>query len=359
MLLPLSWIYGLIVRLRNFCFDLELLKEQEFSIPIISVGNITVGGTGKTPHIEYLIRLLRSEFKIAVLSRGYKRKTKGFILADEHSDSGLIGDEPLQIKSKFPEIVVAVDANRRNGIKQLLDSDNNIDLILLDDAFQHRYVKPGFSILLIDFNRPIINDFLLPAGQLREPASSRKRADIILITKSPSDLKAIDRRIIVKDLNLKNLQYLYFTSVIKDKPVPVFKDNPIKNYSDLIFFDPSILLIAGIANPSELRKFAEEISINITEKYFPDHHVFTIKDISDIVSAFNNLPGKEKILITTEKDASRFQNFPDLPEDLKNSMFYIPISVVFLNEDAENFNKQIISYVRDNKRNRFLHSGKN
>lgn len=337
------------VALRNFCFDTGILKEEKFDIPIISVGNITVGGTGKTPHIEYLIRLLEKDYKIAVLSRGYKRKLKGFYLADEFSGSDLIGDEPKQLKTKFPEVVVAVDADRRNGIKQLLASGKKIDVILLDDAYQHRYVKPGLSILLINYNRLITNDFLLPSGRLREPVSSKKRADCIIITKTPPFLNAEAKQKIVNELNLSKLQSIFFTQVNQESTLPVFKENPVKTLAALNFKNPQIILVAGIANPHELKQFAVNISENITELYFPDHHSFTNNDISKIISEFKNRSGEEKILLTTEKDAMRFQNFSDLPVDLKNLMYYIPISVEFQFEGGVIFNQKIADYVKKNK----------
>ena len=190
-LLPLSWIYGGMVRFRNWLFDIGLKKSQSFSIPIISVGNITVGGSGKTPHVEYLIRLLHDKVKIAVLSRGYKRKTSGYVLADKDTTMSEIGDEPFQMHSKFDDIYVAVDAKRVRGIEKLQNEEptKDVDVVLLDDAFQHRYVKPGINILLVDYHRLIIYDKMLPAGRLREPLSGKNRADIVIITKCPKDLK--------------------------------------------------------------------------------------------------------------------------------------------------------------------------
>lgn len=350
-LLPLSLLYGLIVFLRNMCFDLGILKEKKFPIPIISVGNITVGGTGKTPHIEYLIRLLQKDFKIALFSRGYKRKTKGFILADDLSDAEMIGDEPCQIKKKFPNITVAVDANRRNGISKIIGSFKEIDLILLDDAYQHRYVKPGLNILLIDFNRPVSQDFLLPSGQLRETVSAVKRADIVLITKSPENFTPSKQAEFVKSLNIKLLNQAYFTIVSGDKLLPVFEDTNEINIPGLYNSKPPVLLVSGIANPKALKQMIMNISHLITEMHFPDHHFFSKKDISNIKLAFDQMAEKEKILITTEKDAVRFQKFSGLPPELKSRMFYIPIKIEFLNDDAESFNNQIINYVRENKRN--------
>ena len=218
-LLPLSWLYGLGVRLRNFCFDVGLLKSHSFDIPVISVGNITVGGTGKTPHVEYLVSLLRKHASVAVLSRGYKRKSHGFIIADSSATARLIGDEPMQMKKKFGDITVAVDRDRVNGIRRLTDGKTvkDIDVVLLDDAFQHRYVKPGINILLVDYHRLIIYDKLLPAGRLREPLNGKNRADIVIVTKCPKDLKPMEFRVITKAMNLFPYQHLYFTTFLKDE----------------------------------------------------------------------------------------------------------------------------------------------
>jgi tetraacyldisaccharide 4'-kinase len=357
LLLPFTWIYAFIVFCRNKFFDLGLLKEEEFQIPIISVGNITVGGTGKTPQIEYLVQLLKNDFRIATLSRGYKRMTKGFVLADKFSDVDSIGDEPCQIKRKFPEIEVSVDSDRKNGIREILNLEKDIEAVLMDDAFQHRYVKPGLSILLIDYNRPITKDFLLPSGRLREPASGRKRADIIVISKSPENITPSECRAIASELKLLPRQKLYFTKVVRNELMPVFENSIITDISELIASKPSVLLVVGIANPREPKRLVMNISPNITELTFPDHHDFSDKDISGIIQSFENMNGSEKILITTEKDAVRLQKYSDLPQHLKNRMFYIPIKVEFLNNDAENFNKQIIDYVKKNKRNSILHTG--
>lgn len=204
-LTPLSWFYGLGVKLRNLLFDMEIRKSHRFNTPIISIGNITVGGTGKTPHVEYLIRLLQDHMRVAVLSRGYKRKSKGFILADNSTTMNDIGDEPFQMKQKFPKVTVAVDKNRVHGINSLTNNDSkksSIDIVLLDDAFQHRQLKPGVNILLVDYHRLIIYDKLLPAGRLREPMKGKDRADIVIVTKCPKDLKPMEYRVITKAMNL-------------------------------------------------------------------------------------------------------------------------------------------------------------
>ena len=211
---PLSWLYGLGVGFRNMLFEAGILKSQTYATPVISVGNITVGGTGKTPHVEYLIRLLKDKTNLAVLSRGYKRKSRGFLLADNDSTMYDIGDEPFQIKQKFPDITVAVDKKRTRGISRLINGEagKDIDVILLDDAFQHRYVRAGISILLVDYHRLIIYDELLPSGRLREPVGSKDRADIVIVTKCPPDIKPMDYRVITKAMALYPYQQLYFST---------------------------------------------------------------------------------------------------------------------------------------------------
>jgi len=349
----------MVVAIRNLMFDTQILKQKEFNIPVISVGNITAGGTGKTPHVEYLVNLLKNEFKVATLSRGYKRKTKGFISAGYNSTAEELGDEPCQIKGKFPDIEVAVDNKRVNGIQKLLLSEKKIEVIILDDAYQHRFVKPGLSLLLIDYSRPITEDYLLPFGRLREPVSAKRRADIILVTKCPETIKPIDRRIVSKNLELLYFQNLYFTTVLAGDIKSVFPGYSSPGNEKIRETNPAILLISGIANPRDLQKFAQNISANIIELIFPDHHDYNENDIKRILDVFQSVPGKNKIIITTEKDAVRLRKFETLPEEIKENMFFIPIRISFLNNEEENFNKQILNYVRSNKRNSILHKGKN
>jgi tetraacyldisaccharide 4'-kinase len=355
ILFPLSLLYGFIIYIRNRLYDYKILKSNHFNVPLISVGNITVGGTGKTPHIEYLVDFLKSEFKVATLSRGYKRKTKGFILSTSESTDIEIGDEPRQIKQKFPEIDVAVDADRTNGINRLIALKKDLDLILLDDAYQHRKVDTNLSILLIDYSRPIDKDFMLPFGDLRELASEKKRANIIIITKSPKDLKPIDRRIIFNNLKSYPYQIVYFTSFDYGKLKPVYSSsaNNIEN-KDLI--DHDILLVTGIANPKPLREhIIENISKNIQELEYSDHYDFKESDFKKIMHKFDSIESDKKIIITTEKDAMRLQKFSNIANHLKDLVFYIPIQVTFLNDRTDNFNQQIIEYVRKSKKHSFLY----
>jgi len=358
-LYPFSLIYGLVVYFRNLLFDYQLLKSVEFDIPVICIGNITAGGTGKTPHIEYLIKLLKYEFNVACLSRGYKRKTRQYILADHTSTTDEIGDESRQIKKKFPDINVAVDRNRVNGIAQLIKEVKDLDVILLDDAYQHRYVKAGLSILLIDYNRLPEKDHLLPAGMLREPLSAKKRANIILITKCPESMKPIDRRLVVKNIRLFPFQHLFFTYIKDEPPRPVFKSvqKPITR-EEIKSRKPHILMVAGIANPRSFKRFVRNYSPHITELIFPDHYAYTDKDMDLIVSEFNSINSAEKIIFTTEKDAMRLEKFSGMDDYIKDRMYLIPITIGFLNEDTENFNQHILSYVRNNKRNNILHQKK-
>ncbi len=354
ILLPLSLLYGLIIYIRNRLYDYDILRSHQFKIPLISVGNITVGGTGKTPHIEYLIELLRSDFNVATLSRGYKRKTKGFLIATEESTDRDIGDEPRQIKQKFPDITVAVDENRTRGIKQLMQEYKELDVILLDDAYQHRKVTPNVSILLIDYSRPIDKDFMLPLGNLREHEFEKRRANIIIVTKSPDDMQPIDRRMMYNEIKPFPFQHVFFTTFEYGALKLVF--DPEKKKDPSVFQDHDILLVTGIANPKPLEKYvAENISKNIQVLEYSDHYDFKESDFKNIKRKFDSIDSDKKIIITTEKDAMRLQKFSNIANNLKNSFFYLPIRVHFLNNRTDNFNQQIIEYVRKNKTHSFLY----
>ena len=351
-LLPFSWIYGSIVRFRNWLFDMGLKKSKSFSIPIISVGNITVGGSGKTPHVEYLIRLLHDKAKIAVLSRGYKRKSHGYVLAEESTTMPEIGDEPFQMHQKFSDIYVAVDAKRARGIENLQNDEatKDVDIVLLDDAFQHRYVKPGINILLVDYHRLIIYDKMLPAGRLREPLSGKNRADIVIITKCPKDLKPMEFRVLTKAMDLYPFQKLYFTSIDYDTPKGVFEEKQIELDK---LQDYHVLLLTGIASPKQMEHDLKPMTKDITNLSFGDHHSFKGKDINRINDAFESMP-EPRIIITTEKDAVRLRETEGLYEKVKANMYELPIKVSFMLDQQDNFNEKIISYVRKNSRNSIL-----
>ena len=350
-LLPLSWIYGGIVKLRNFLFDVGILHTRSFMMPVISVGNITVGGTGKTPHVEYLIRLLKGHANVAVLSRGYKRKSSGFVLANEHSTAHDIGDEPYQMKQKFPNVTVAVDKSRVHGIETLKENNSDIDVILLDDAFQHRYVKPGINILLVDYHRLIIYDKLLPAGRLREPLNGKNRADIVIVTKCPKTLNPINFRVITKAMGLYPYQDLFFTTMSYDSLQHLYQ-HTTRELSD-ITPDEHLLLIAGIASPQQLINDISAVTPNLTALTFSDHHDFTKKDVQRINDTFAAMPSPKSI-VTTEKDAARIVCTKGLSEEVRQHLYTLPVKIEFMLEQEDNFNEKIIGYVRKNSRNSIL-----
>lgn len=353
-LLPISWLYGTVVNFRNWLFNRNILKQRKFNIPIICVGNITAGGTGKTPHIEYLIRLLSPKFKVAVLSRGYKRKSKGFLIVDTDSKVRLVGDEPLQIKKKFPDVLVVVDKDRVNAIEKIIsiEKEERPDVILLDDGFQHRYVQPSLSIVLADSNRPVFEDKLLPAGLLREPLKGIDRASVVVVTKCNPDMQPIDFRIYTNGLNLYPYQKLYFTSFDYDKLIPVFPEMQI----DAVFMNDlrkkHLFLVTGIASPEPLVRKLEHQTYNLYTMFFSDHHNFTKKDIQSIVDMIDETEDDNKIIVTTEKDSVRFRALSYLPEEIKKIMYYLPVKVTFLNnKDRFKFNKKIVEHVRNYKAN--------
>jgi tetraacyldisaccharide 4'-kinase len=353
---PLSLLYGFIVLVRNILFDLKILKSTEFGIPVISVGNITVGGTGKTPHVEYLVRLLKDEFTIAVLSRGYRRKTRNFMLADPESSSNDIGDEPKQLKNKFPDVHVAADNKRVHGIMTLKKKVKKLTVVLLDDAYQHRYVNPGVSILLIDYTQPVYRDHLLPYGNLRECIYEIRRADIIIVTKSPKTLKPIEKKILIKELKILPYQFLYFTTYDYKNPEPVFAgiSNSLK-YNDIKKSGPAILLVTGIARPQPLAVFLKNYSKSVHEMKYPDHHKWTSNDLNKINERFMAIKSKTKYIFTTEKDAVRLRELAIIPDELKTYMYAVPVEVQFLYGGAKKFNSDIIKYVRKNKKVNKLH----
>lgn len=352
LLFPFSCLYGLITLLRNKFYDLGIFSSQEIEIPTISVGNLCVGGTGKTPHIEYLIRLLKNEFYIATLSRGYGRKTSGFVLADTQSTSSDIGDEPLQFKKKFSALRVAVDGDRIRGIGKLRQEYPSLQCILLDDAFQHRAVKPGLSIVLTDFAKLYTTDHMVPSGSLREFASGAKRADIIVVTKCPDILLPIERKRLIAELKPETHQRVYFSYIRYGDFYPVYSEasNPLsKEY----YFERnySVLLLTGIANTRPLEYFLKGKIKNLSFAKFPDHHAFSKKDLDLIKNKFDNIASANKIILTTEKDAMRLKT-PEYAELLKGMpIFYLPIEIDLHDMDKEDFNEKILHYVRANQKN--------
>jgi tetraacyldisaccharide 4'-kinase len=353
LLWPLSIIYGMVTGIRNFLYNSSVLMSHEFNIPIICVGNITVGGTGKTPHTEYLIDLLKDKFRVAVLSRGYLRKSSGFRIASSGTAVSEIGDEPMQMFLKNPGITVSVDRNRVDGVRKILTEKADTEVIILDDGFQHRRLKPGLSILLSDFSRLMIHDHLLPYGELRESIHNIDRADIIIITKTPASLSPIERRIIVKEVNKAAYQNLYFTSITYKKPRALFEE---ENKKEFILSEGEkekcgIVLVTGIANPQPLSDYLKKFCGETVHLSFPDHHRFSERDIAKIEESFSHIHKTSRAIITTEKDAVRLREFSNIAENIKSSIYYIPVGIDFLNDDKEEFDNLIIEYVRKNKRN--------
>lgn len=345
LLSPLSFLYGIGVRFRNQLFDWKLLSAESYPIPVICIGNLAVGGTGKTPHTEYIIRLLKDDYRIAVLSRGYKRKTSGFILTNEHSTSLEIGDEPYQMKHKFPDILVAVDADRREGISKLLalPKEQRPEVVLLDDAFQHRYVTPSFSIVLTDYHRLFYNDKLLPAGRLREPSNGIRRADMVIVTKCEEEMKPIEYRIIEENMKLLAHQSIHFTHIAYDELKPVFSGQAKPLSCKDIRKEDELLALAGIAAPDGFIKEVRKFSDKVTPLIFPDHHAFEKSDIRRIKSTFDKMTSTNKYILTTEKDAARLLDNPHIPEEWKTRMYYLPITIEFCLD--KNFDDEIIKHI--------------
>lgn len=350
ILTPLSYIYGAVTFVRNKMFDARLLKSQKFDIPVISIGNLAVGGTGKTPHTEYIVERLFRMYNVGVISRGYKRKTKGFVLANDRSTPYDIGDEPYQIYQKYGErINVAVCEKRTKGISELLKINPEINLIILDDAFQHRYVKPSLSILLTEYSSPLFEDRLLPLGRLRESIQAVNRAEIVVVTKCPDDIKPVNFRLFKKNLNLFPYQKLFFSKFSYGSLVPVFSaESTYVPLLEILTAKDTILTITGIANPKPLVRYLKKFNAKAKVMHFSDHHNFTREDVADIENAYDNLNGRYKIILTTEKDAVRLANNPYFPHRLKQHIFYQPIEVEFLQYE-DDFDDTLLKLLTKNK----------
>jgi tetraacyldisaccharide 4'-kinase len=347
---PISLIYWLITHLRNLAYDYGVLKTNKFPVKVICVGNLRMRGTGKTPVVEYITELLlQNNLSVAILSRGYKRKTKGYILAGEQSNSSEIGDEPYQIKRKFGKAQVAVCEKRATGIQNLIDSCNKPDVIILDDAFQHRSVSAGLNILLTEYSKPYYTDFILPSGNLREATSGSKRADIILVTKSPVDISENNIEKIRERINPSISQSLFFTNIEYQKLKPVFNDTEFEEADSA---DYSSLLFSGISNPDPLINFLKLKFKEIISMKFADHYSYTLKDQQKITRQFNNITNTKKIIITTEKDFARIEK-TNIEEYFKKlPLYYIPLKVKFYNHNlSNNFDTKILDYVRKDTRN--------
>jgi len=347
ILYPFSVVYGLVMMVRNRLFDYGFLKSVQFPIPIISVGNLSYGGTGKTPHMEYLIRLLKSRFAVATLSRGYGRKDKGFMLASRRSAYKYVGDEPLQFAKKFDDIKVAVDEDRIEGVEELTKRFPNLDVILLDDAFQHRYIKPGLSVLLTDFHQLYTDDIVVPSGTLREFRCGARRADILIVTKTPKVFSPITRRRILEDLKPRPHQQVFFTYIRYGEPEAVNSE-----HRNLCPFKSSmILLFSGIANDYPLREYLERHCRTLDTIRYPDHHPYSVEDLHIIKSRFDDLHSRSKVIFTTEKDLMRLKTPELIPLVKRLPLFYMPIEVAFHGESQTEFNQIILDYLLNYKKN--------
>lgn len=337
LLLPFSLLYGLVVTIRNYFYDKDIMSSTNFSLPVISVGNLSVGGSGKTPHIEYLIRLLKNHINIGTLSRGYKRKTSGYLQIFQQTKPKDSGDEPLQFKRKFPDIMVAVSESRDIGIISMVRDQPNLQTILLDDAFQHRAVNPHLNILLTEYNRPFYDDFYLPSGRLRESKSGYKRADIIVVTKCPELITPIEREEIIKKINPHQGQQVFFSKFKYAKPYYLFDPKYIFNINT----EFQVLLLSAIANTDYLIQYLEPKVSEIVQMEFPDHYDFTPNDIGNMLTYFNRMHKQKKVIITTEKDAMRLNEHKEFLVKNNLPVFVLPIEVEFLENDASLFNKAI------------------
>ena len=338
-LFPLSIVYGGIVRLRNYLYDKEIIETVTFNLPIIGVGNLSVGGTGKSPMVDYLAGLIKHEFKVATLSRGYKRRTSGYVLANEFSTSIEIGDEPMQFHIAHPDIAVAVGEKRIEAIPQLLFDRPDTKLIILDDAFQHREIKSGIDIILTDYANLYTRDFYLPTGDLRDEKKNADKSSIIVVTKCPPNLTQDQRYRIMKELDPKSHQQIFFTGIQYDMPYHI-----VTNEKRALSKNDEVFLICGIANPNPLTAYVHEETKTYDAIFYSDHHIYNIDDIQEMQSRFDNVLIGEKIYLTTEKDAVRLYTFQD---HLKDLPFYVlPISIFFLFDQQEEFNQLILDYPR-------------
>jgi tetraacyldisaccharide 4'-kinase len=343
ILFPVSVLYGFAIWLRNKLFDKNILKSSAFNFPIICVGNLAVGGTGKTPMVEYLVRMLKDKYKVATLSRGYKRKTEGFAIADVHSTALDIGDEPMQFHKKFPDITVAVAEERLVGVPQLLHSRPDTEVIILDDGFQHRQIKAGLNMLLTEYKNLFTRDFILPAGDLRDVKSSSKRADIIIVTKCKSHLSEEDREKIVGEINPLPYQQIFFTKIEYGSPYHLFS-------KEQKFLNPEthILLICGIANPKPIQEILSVYSSTYDMMLFRDHHVFDIDDLKEIKRQFEKIDGENKLILTTEKDGVRLAKFENELKDMPVYVFPIRHKIMFGKE--QDFENSIHAFITNYKK---------
>lgn len=346
LLFPFVPVYHLVLLIRHWLFNIGLLRSESFNVPVIGLGNLSFGGTGKTPHVEYLVRLMQKQYHLAVLSRGYKRSTKGFLMSTTESGVKDIGDEPRQLKHKFPNLMVAVDEKRSRGIHLLLQQSPSPDVVLLDDAFQHRRVKPGLEILLTDYHHLYSKDYLFPIGRLRDIKLAARRASVIVVTKTPHVFSPFIKVDLLESLKPKPNQKVFFSFLKYGNFVPLGKKNQVAIPRSV----GTILLVTGIADAEPLKDYLKNKCVDLIHHSYSDHYQFGEKDILHIVNSFDHIIGKNKIILTTEKDAGRLEESPYF-RHLKNlPVFYLPVEVRFHQTEEESFDEFIINYVKSNKR---------
>ncbi len=345
--MPLAWIFGLITSVRNRLYDVGILKSYSPQKHTICVGNLSVGGSGKTPHVSYLIDLLKNEFKLATLSRGYKRKTTGFVMATNKSTSKEIGDEPLLYKSKYPFLNVFVEGNRVKGVKKINELEPDTNVIILDDAFQHRAIKCGLNIVVSEYDNLYFDDYLLPAGRLRESKSGMSRSDIIIVSKTPDKTTAVDIRNVLKDIKPLAHQQVFFSYLKYGELYSISNVNEIlSTLNDLFRF--KLIVFTGIANASPMLTYLREYSAGVSHLPFNDHHDFTVSDLNNIQKYYDSYVGGNKLLVTTEKDLMRLKEPEIWPVAERMNIFVLPVEVTF-KDKTEDFNNTILKYVRANR----------
>ena len=325
----LSYIYRMVITIRHLMFDSRILKSVQFSTPIICVGNITVGGTGKTPTAEMIIDTMKSDYKVALLSRGYGRRTKGYREVTLDSSYRDVGDEPLQIKLKFPDVLVVVCEKRVDAIRRIEAEHPEINLIVMDDGFQHRYVDPRINVVMLDYTRPFYEDDFLPAGSLRDKLDSLYRAHYFIVTKCPREMQPLDQRMWRKELHRVAYQKIYFTRVVPTLAVPLFKTHNQLEYGN------EVIVMSGIGNPKPFVKGVRKNYNVVANLVYPDHHVYTVEDIENIVSQIKQHPNA--MLLTTEKDAVKLRRSRRVPDIIRERLFYQPVKVEFLEGSDPDF----------------------
>jgi tetraacyldisaccharide 4'-kinase len=340
LLLPIALLYGLVIFIRNWLYDKQYLKSAEFNFPIICVGNLAVGGTGKSPMVEYLVRLLQDDYKIGTLSRGYKRKTKDYVLANAYTTAIDIGDEPMQFHKKFPGISVAACEERIVGIPHLLQDMPGLQAIILDDAFQHRMVRAGLNIVLTEYNNLYPHDFFLPTGDLRDEWASAKRAQVLIVTKCPYDLSPEAKQKIIRSLNPTATQKVFFTTIEYGTPYHIF--NPGDEW--LLTPRDEVLLVCGIANPRPLKEYLHEKAHTYYQQDYSDHHIFSIDDLNEIRQAFDEIQARDKLILTTEKDAVRLVKFTEQLASLP--LYVLPIRHYFLFDEGGQFDELVLQFIQ-------------